>query len=470
MAKIDSPSALHDFPAAWEDDDWDSLLDRISDAKVGVIPVLGPDVAEVSGRPLSRHLSALLAERLKLNPPDEDDECPLDTLLLDYLRHQGTRDKFTEKFCSLCSRLDAPVPPSLQQIAEMEHFSIYVYTGFDSLLARALTAARGVEPESIAYAPGRINDLTATFQEARRRDRPVIYHLLGEPSTSWDLWALTEEDRLEYYHALQSPTRRPDKLFGELMDKHLLLLGGGLPDWLARFFLRTIKGVPLSRNCGVRQVIADPTLYSADNNRLRTFLTRYSPQTQLHPNTVTGVFIQELHSRYLARHPRKRPVALTPATELIEPPTEAPPASVFLSYAREDQAAVKRLYSGLCDAGVPAWFDHERLEFGDAYERKIFRAIDGARLFIPVVSHATQTRERRFFRREWEHAAKLLPSCHPDVPFVLPVFLDETKVAESSLPDSLTKFQAARLPGGEATADFVAVVKRALAGGGARRT
>ena len=55
----------------------------------------------------------------------------------------------------------------------------------------------------------------------------------------------------------------------------------------------------------------------------------------------------------------------------MPPEREMPDHAVFISYAREDLPAVQRLKAGMDAAGVTTWFDLDRLEGGDDYDRKI---------------------------------------------------------------------------------------------------
>ena len=60
--------------------------------------------------------------------------------------------------------------------------------------------------------------------------------------------------------------------------------------------------------------------------------------------------------------------------------------------------------TGLDAAGIKTWFDLERLEGGDDYDRKIQRNIARCSYFIPVVSVTTERRLEGYFRREWSYA------------------------------------------------------------------
>jgi hypothetical protein len=184
----------------------------------------------------------------------------------------------------------------------------------------------------------------------------------------------------------------------------------------------------------------------------------------VYPTRNPSLFIAELHRRYSARHPRRAREAdhLPPGYQA--PPPESPPDAIFLSYAREDLVAVQSLYGALCEAGIPVWFDMERLEVGDEYRSRIFRAIDSAILFIPVISRAALDRRPRFFRLEWKHAAGRISMYPPDRPYVVPVVVDDLPLNEIPVPDGFLDLQITRLLRGAVSAQFLAAIRRKLAG------
>ena len=98
-----------------------------------------------------------------------------------------------------------------------------------------------------------------------------------------------------------------------------------------------------------------------------------------------------------------------------------PDNAVFISYAREDLAAVQQIKAGLEAAGVTTWFDIDRLEVGDDYDRKIQRNIARCSYFIPVVSATTQRRLEGYFRREWSYAIDRVRNMADGALFILPV-------------------------------------------------
>jgi hypothetical protein len=131
-----------------------------------------------------------------------------------------------------------------------------------------------------------------------------------------------------------------------------------------------------------------------------------------------------------------------------------PDNAVFISYARDDLPAVQRLKAGLDAAGVRTWFDMERLEGGDDYDRKIQRNIARCAYFVPIVSATTQRRLEGYFRREWSYAIDRTRNMADEAVFILPVCIDGTDGAGASVPDKFKSVHFTRLPGGEVTAEF----------------
>src|SRR5205814_842199 len=123
----------------------------------------------------------------------------------------------------------------------------------------------------------------------------------------------------------------------------------------------------------------------------------------------------------------------------LPPEREMPDNAVFISYAREDLTAVQKLKAGLDAAGVKTWFDLDRLEGGDDYDRKIQRYIARCSYFVPVVSATTQRRLEGYFRREWSYAIDRARNIAEGALLILPVCIDDTNVAAAHVPDKLDR-------------------------------
>jgi len=136
--------------------------------------------------------------------------------------------------------------------------------------------------------------------------------------------------------------------------------------------------------------------------------------------------------------------------------------AVFVSYASQDAESAKKICDALRAAEVEVWFDQSALVGGDAWDQKIRSQIRECSLFVPVISAATQARREGYFRIEWKLAAQRTQAFADGTPFLLPVVIDATRDVEALVPDEFRAVQWTRLMSGEASAAFVARVKKLL--------
>jgi hypothetical protein len=139
----------------------------------------------------------------------------------------------------------------------------------------------------------------------------------------------------------------------------------------------------------------------------------------------------------------------------LPPAREMPENAVFISYAREDLPAVQKLKAVLDGAGIATWFDMDRLESGDDYDRKIRGNIARCAFFVPVVSAVTQRRHEGYFRREWSYAVDRTRGMADGAVFVLPVCIDDTTEADAIVPEKFKAVHFTRLTAGEPSPEFV---------------
>ncbi len=198
------------------------------------------------------------------------------------------------------------------------------------------------------------------------------------------------------------------------------------------------------------------------------FLQQVSSRTRLFSGGA-ATFVDELHRRWMAR---RDPVVTTGfgrasagAPERFLPPSrEMADHAVFISYAREDLAAVQRLKAGLDAAGIFAWFDLERLESGDDFARKIRSNVARCGYFIPVISANTQRRVEGWFRREWNWAVDRTEGMLAGARFILPVCIDDLPEKGAHVPEQFLKMHWTRLPGGVVTTEVAARLNELVGG------
>ena len=433
-----------------DDDAWDDLLSFIEERRV--IPIVGPELLQVNTDDGPRLLYDWLAEKLAAKLSVDVSLLPQPYTLNDvvcwFLSSRGRREEAYVRLRAIMKDAAFEPPLALKRLAAISDFDVYVSTTFDGLLEAALNNARfGGAPSTdvLSYAPNRVADLPS---ERDRLTRPVVYHLFGKLSAS-PTYVISDEDLLEFICALQNEHLAPEKLFHELEHNHLLFIGSNFSNWLARLFLRMAKRQRLSDPRDVGEVLADG--HSSSDERLMSFLQQVSVRTRIYMGA--DKFVEELHERWQAR---QKPAVAVPAAPVrfLAPARDMPDNAVFISYAREDLPAVREMKAGLEAAGITTWFDMDRLEAGDDYDRKIRQNIARCSYFIPVISATTQRRAEAYFRREWSYAIDRLRNMADGALFVLPVTIDSTDAGQALVPDRFRALHFNSLPGGVVPTEF----------------
>jgi hypothetical protein len=378
--------AATDPMQSFDEDAWDDLLNYIEEHRV--IPIIGPDLLRVQTdrglQPLYEVLAEKLAARLSVDAAQLPQPVTLNDVVSMYTARHGRREEAYTRLRSITRELQFEPPLALKQLARITDFNLYVTTTFDPLLETAVNTERYAgqpRAEVIAYTPNRVADLPAELADL---SRVVVYHLLGRLSAS-PTYVISDEDMLEFVCALQSEHLTPEKLFFELEHNHLLLIGSDFSNWMARLFLRMAKRKRLSDPRDVTEVFADD--HTLKDQRLVAFLQQVSMRTRVYGGAAP--FVDELYKRWSARQPTAPAADGNAPQRFLPPAREMPENAVFISYAREDLPAVQRLKAGMDAAGLTTWFDLDRLESGDDYDRKIHANIARCSYFVPVISATT---------------------------------------------------------------------------------
>jgi len=450
--------------AHWNERTWEHLLESIEAQTV--IPIIGPDLLWVqTGEKktlLDRYLAAQLANSFDLRVDAAAGEPTLHNVICKLLeRRRESRADISSMLCSALKKARFAPPEPLRQLAEISHFNLFVTTTCDSLLEEALNLVRfGGRPDTRWVNYRHNKEDKRKDIEADKADLPTtVYYLMGKVSVIPD-YVLTDEDLLEFVCDIQLEARRPKKLFHELEENNLLLLGQNFSDWFARIFLRTAKQRPLSQSRDFLEFLADGrTSRDAD---LVFFLRHFSGPTRVFPHGGAVDFVAELWRRWRERNPE---AAANPQEPQFPPPAEMPPGAIFISYASEDGLAAKKLKAGLDAAGLVAWYDKEQLKPGDTYGYEIENSIKReCSCFIPLLSSNTERRRKDcYFRREWDWAADRDRGNHPTQQFIVPVIVDGTDAQSLKYLDEsgrFSKLHITPLPGGQVTPEFVERMKQ----------
>ena len=437
----------------WDDEIWEEILPNIEN----VIPIVGPGCYTVAVEGRQMQVDAYVAERLaaQLAPGALGPSPTLNEVVSFHLQKTNRRQSLYPRIQGIVQEARFEPPKVLRQLAEISHFNLFVTTAFDPLLETAINAVRFAgEPrvEALSYAPNNVLDLKAGKCALAR---PVVYYLFGRAAANPYSYAICDEDLLEWLHALQSSEQQPRKLCDELEDNHLLILGSNLSGWAARLFLRSTKQRRLSDQRNFAEILADDR--SGKDAELTAFLAAFSSSTRIFPYGDAEAFVELLLQRWRERYGKQEAGSAT----WVPPPAEMPEGAIFISYAREDLEPVRILKSALQAAGLTAWFDLDRLALGDAFDLKIRNNIRRCSLFMPVMSHHTQTRDEGFFRREWRYALDRDLDIDPSKPFIVPVAIDTPDLER--WPRRFREINYRQVPGGKVDAELIADLKRLLA-------
>jgi TolB-like protein len=144
------------------------------------------------------------------------------------------------------------------------------------------------------------------------------------------------------------------------------------------------------------------------------------------------------------------------------PEPQSTAGAVFLSYAREDSEAARRIADALRAFGLEVWLDQSELRGGDSWDAKIKTQIRTCALFLPIISGHTQKRAEGYFRREWKFGVERTHDMAAGTAFVVPVVIDDTQESSALVPEEFMRFQWTRLPHGVPTSHFVDQIKQLI--------
>jgi hypothetical protein len=416
-----------------DDLDWDELMLFVRDGRV--VPVVGSQLlrVDIDGRKtmIESVLARDFAAELGLDVPATG-ELRLSEIAFRHLQHaRGSTRRLYPKIKMALDRRQFAIPAALRQLASIQAFPLMLTTSFAPLLGAALDEVRSAgrrETEVLAFTPyAQPGDLKSPALGSGS----YVYHLFGIASAMPE-YVITEEDLIEFMHGLQSD-RRPQNLFDYLRGRNLLFLGCGYTNWLARFFIRTLRNERFaSGNPQKSEVIVDDVM--GGDTELAVFLRHYD--SQVFRSLDATAFVDQLHQRWSQGAPAR------PTVAHVRP---MPSDAVFVSYAREDLEHARRLVAALEGAGIDVWFDEQRLTGGTDWDRTIQDCIRRCSLFVPMISRHTESVAESYFHLEWKLAVQRAQRMARTRPFIVPLGVDDTPVEAPNVPDEFRQLQWVRL-------------------------
>ena len=354
-----------DLNKGFKEYNWNNLLDSI--ASKNVIPLIGPELLIVNYKgikaPLYTHIAKMVASELEVNIIN--DKPVLSEVINTYMTSKQNRlNTVYGVICDILKSNEFEIPENLKLLAGIDSFNLFITATFDDLLAKALNKVRfdGANQTTILrYRKGTNQDDLNDSVLNGENQTTVVYHLFGQANRAAP-FVITEDDLLEFGHLYQNENYRPPNLSKILRNKFILILGCNFQNWLARFLLYAFKMEALLNGSETQGLIADD--YLQKDEELVHFLKRCGTQMYYGGDE----FIEELSRRW-SKYRQE-----TPAIEykMAQSKTESEVRiSVFISYASEDKDFVSCLKEALAREGIDVWFDKEKLESGDFFEKVI---------------------------------------------------------------------------------------------------
>lgn len=443
------------------DDFWADLLAHIRQQVL--VPVVGPDLTVVNaGNNTQQTFDTLIGQRLaeRYHLTLSPGLTTMGEAVAAFLRERG-RDELERLYRvinDIIVELDPAPGDGLRDLAAIADLRLFVSTTPDRLLARAVNEVRfqgRPVARELPFSPS-----LSTSEQLRNAEAPtaadtVVVNLFGR-AASTPQYAIHEEDRLEWLHALLSDAASlPDWLAYPLKDQPMLFVGCEIPDWIGRFLLRMSSNTRLSLERKQFFFVGSSTSYVPS---LLSFFATYcrKPMVQALEMAPTA-FVAELRARWEEQSAARPPAAVGAASP---PAPDAP--TIFISYMREDAHAARRLRDAITGLGGDVWLDERRIRPGDAWEHEILTAIRHAiKLFVPIISANTEREEEGYAFKEWREAVERSHSIlgrH----FIVPVIVDEDYEGDPSryrrIPDDFGSFHFGRAPAGEPDAELLAML------------
>jgi hypothetical protein len=442
------------------DDFWEDLLGHIRQRVL--VPVAGPDLTVVNVGHADQKFTTLigqrLAERYHLNV--SRGMTTMSEAVAAFLRERGQDEveRLYRVINDIILALDPAPGDPLRNLAAIDELRLFVATTPDRLLAKAVNEVRFQgKPlaRELAFSPNQSTSEQSRNAQPVAATDTVVLSLFGQ-AASTPQYAIHEEDRLEWLHALLSDAASlPDWLAYPLKHQPMLFIGCEIPDWVGRFLVRMSSQTRLSLE---RKQFFFVSSSSSREPALSNFFATYCRKTQVQQLEMEpAAFVAELRARWEEQYgPRPRAAA-----DSISPPAPDAP-KIFISYLREDADAARRLCDAITSLGGDVWLDERRISPGDAWEQEVLTRIRKTiKLFVPIISVNTERAEEGYVFREWTEAVNRSRSI-PRRRFIVPVVIDDDYAGDTSryrqIPDDFGRLQFGRAPGGDPDAGLLATL------------
>jgi hypothetical protein len=436
--------------------EWDKLINLVLERCV--VPVVGVELLTIERDGHEELLYDLWGQALLESYPDSpvspvDLRAPLLYQVTNKLSQNQNMGELAYDIDDVIRRKPWPIPVGLRKLAAITSFPLFITASIDHLMVAAIEEEQSStvgKVKQIVFTPRGTKSSVDLPDDFHSSPEPTVFHLFGATGPVEGTFAKTEDDLIVYSWSLLDQQYAPQRLYDYLQQKTILLLGCNFPDWLGRFLVHALYSGRQEASINIYQVS------NHSEPGMEDYLRR--KRAKIFPAQSPTSFLTELHRRWLA----KKPAGIISCGESqCSPSSHNIPfrrGSVFLSYAREDRAAVRLLKAQLEAANIDTWMDEEDLEPGDNFRQVIHDNIKNASFFIAIISRSLndldqqERRLGRFVWREWKWAVDANMDRRDGDRFLQPLVIDNTPAGATFVEPPIrdfshwTSLQNGRLP------------------------
>lgn len=282
---------------------------------------------------------------------------------------------------------DEEIDPSLMQLLQTRCFRVVITTTIGPYVEIAMEKVWGKGGFDIVQ----MENAQQTFKQVVFDEfgvtRPTLCYVFGkinvEKSLSENKFVLSENDAMEKISSWFE-NNKTNNFLKYVRNFHLLTVGCKFDDWMFRFFWFLLRGKVSTEPDG--QVAVEVK----EDDKLKKYLTGEKVQMFGDARAFMKEAVEKISS----------------STDVSKLPRND--NGVFISYAHEDKYLALPLFERLHAEGINVWIDEEKLDGGVEYEQHIRKAINGCRVFMPILSSQVKDDiladkiKDRWYNQEWQ--------------------------------------------------------------------
>ncbi len=411
-----------------DEERWEELLNEIMAGNV--IPVIGPDFQISDEKNFHAQLIDLFAKKFGIVSEVTPGAGPqtFSQLIYDkkFLNTAKKPDVIYKLIYQVLSKVKKRPSDLLLRLLGTKKFPFVITTSFTPVVESAMKQVWGEDNVSVLQFrndPSRdLKPGEGDIMNIKMMSSPTVFYMFGKYSEEKNRYVVSDVDMMEFCKSWLADLKTPRLLTEAIKSRYLLVLGNNYSDWLFRFICYSLRSSAEDMRSSLMV-----SSHADDNDPLIQFLNRLETFVQRDPEYVVG----EIERRITKREDPGKPKETNDMTFKTD---------VFLSYSRNDEAFVRRLYDVLSKRGLRVWYDRKDIKAADNWRQAITNGIRTSRIFVPILTSNIENEimEVHEYRTEWKEAVSIADKIGART-FIIPI-VEKGFDFYNELTDVPTKF------------------------------